>query len=158
MLLKIKKVDSKMVFPQANDIHKVIKFVDEMTYNYHQSTLKSVNLDVVSRQHLYYKSAATYLGMIEDNKPTVIADHIFKLDKNALLINIAQLILENEIFFNFYQNRDINSIISMLKFHYNMNHSTSVRRASTVKSWVQWCDYILKENYIMIEVDNNGLS
>jgi hypothetical protein len=41
MVIKIVKTNPKLVFPQANDIYKVIKFVDDLTNNNHQKALKS---------------------------------------------------------------------------------------------------------------------
>lgn len=60
MLLIIKKENNKKVFPQANDIHKLIKYVDKSTFNYHEDKLKRVNLNYVQRQDDYYKNAAKY--------------------------------------------------------------------------------------------------
>lgn len=99
MLIKIKKPNISITFPQANDIYKLIKFVNNKTFSYYDNYLNIVDFDVVPRQIGYYKSAANYLELIDGNKPTTLAHHIFKLDKNNMLINICQLILQNEIFY-----------------------------------------------------------
>lgn len=156
MLLIIKDEDTKKVFPQANDIHKLIKYVDKKTYNYHEDKLKRVSLDYVDRQEAYYKSAAQYLNLIENNKPTNLAMHIFKFDKNEVFVNLAQLILEHKIFYDYYANRNIEQTINYLIKEYKLNHSTAKRRANTVKAWVKWCENIIKENNILIEVSIDG--
>lgn len=156
MLLKIKKPNPKHTFPQANDIHKIIKYVDKRTYQYHETALRRVNMNFVSRQDSYYKSAAIYLGLIEKNQPTDIANHIFKLDKNNMLVSIVQLILENEIFYEYYKERNLVLVEVYLKKIYNMQNSTAKRRTSTVKSWVSWCDGILKENKLTVGVELDG--
>lgn len=151
MLIKTKKPDLSITFPQANDIHKIIKFVNAKTFNYYDKYLASVDTDVVKRQINYYNSAANYLGLIDENKPTELAYHIFKLDKNNMLISVVQLILQNEVFNIYYKNRDLNQVVYYLKEIYNISESTAIRRSSTVKAWVNWCDIIIKENGILIE-------
>jgi hypothetical protein len=68
-----------------------------------------------------------------------------------MLINVCQLILQNEIFFHYYKNRDLDYVADYLVNVYKMRKSTAKRRASTVKAWVKWCDVIIKENNIVIE-------
>lgn len=156
MLLVIKKENTNKVFPQANDIHKVIKYVDKKTFNYHDEKLKRVRLDYVERQDAYYKSAAQYLNLLDKSNPTELAMHIFKLDKNEVFINLVQLILENKIFYDYFKNRNINRTIDLLSQEYKLSNSTAKRRTSTVKAWVMWCDNIIEENNIAIEVDFDG--
>jgi hypothetical protein len=156
MLLKIKEPNLKHTFPQANDVHKVIKYVDNKTYQYHETALRRVNMNFVRRQDSYYKSAAIYLGLIERNQSTSVANHIFKLDKNNMLVSLVQLILENEIFYVYYKERNLAFVENYLKNLYKMKNSTALRRASTVKAWVNWCDCILKENNLTVGVGSDG--
>ena len=154
MLIIVNKTNSKNTFPQANDIHKVIKYVDERTFQYHHDKLANISLNFVKRQDSYYKSAANYLKLLNGNVPTEIALHIYKLDKNELFVNIVQLILEQEIFLDFYLNRDPIKTVNLLKTNYLMTNSTAKRRSSTVKAWIGWCDQILKENKVLVEVES----
>ena len=154
MLIKVNDTTNNITFPQANDIYKVVKYVDNITFDYLRNELKRVSMDFVSRQKQYYEQAARYLGLIKkDREPTELAIHLFKLDKNELLINIVQLILKNEIFLHFYLNRDESAIIDLLIEKYAFSLITAKRRLSTVKAWIKWCDIIIEENHISIEVE-----
>lgn len=155
MLIKLVDNDFSIVFPQANDIYKVIKYIDNLTYKYHQSALKHVSLDFVPRQEDYYKNAATYLGLYLEGKPTDLALHLFKLDKTQLFINMVQLILKHEIFYRFYLKRDEDAVENHLRSLYKMTPVTAKRRASTVVNWIKWCDAIIKENALVIEEGDN---
>jgi hypothetical protein len=153
MLIKVNDTNN-ITFPQANDIYKVVKYVDNITFNYHHNELKRVSMDFVSRQKQYYEQAARYLSLIKKNRePTELAIHLFKLDKNELLINIVQLILKNKIFLHFYLNRDEAAVTDLLIEKYEFSLITAKRRLSTVKAWVKWCDIIIKENHMSIEVE-----
>jgi len=156
MLIKLVKNDYSIVFPQANDIYKVIKFVDERTYNYYSNTLRIEKLEFVPRQMDYYKNAAIYLGLFESDSPSSLAMHLFKLDKDQLFINLVQLILQHEVFFSFFINRDKTQTKNYLISYYKMNEVTANRRASTVANWIKWCDAIIKENHIKVEVFEDG--
>lgn len=158
MILNIKKTNSRLVFPQANDIHKVIKFVDEMAYHNYKNTLKRINMDFVDRQKSYYKSAAKFLGLIEKNKPTKLGEQIFKSDKDTMMLSIVNLILNQEIFYKYYIHKDVNQVINSLKSIYQMNDTTAIRRSYTVKAWVSWCVIILDQNDEKVEVNINGFS
>jgi len=151
LLIKLKKTDPNKVFPQANDIYKIIKYVNSRTFSYYDHFLQKVEFVVVRRQINYYQSAANFLDLLDENEPTALAHHIFTLDKNTMLINVCQLILQNEIFFHYYKNRDLDYVADYLVNVYKMRKSTAKRRASTVKAWVKWCDVIIKENNIVIE-------
>lgn len=94
---------------------------------------------------------------MNENGPTNLAFHIFKLDKNEVFINIVQLILENEIFYDYFINKDRDRTINLIIKQYSLNKSTANRRASTVKAWVFWCENIIRENSIELEVNDNGL-
>ena len=152
MLVVVKPEPINKTFPQANDIYKLIKFVDEKTFNFHEQNLKRIKLEYVKRQYSYYKSAANYLGLLKDEKPTDLALSIFKLGKNEVLINIVNLVIEKRIFYNYYEYRDIERVKSYLMELYKLSYSTATRRASTVKAWVYWCDHIIKENKLTIEI------
>jgi hypothetical protein len=152
VLIKTKETDFSIPFPQANDVYKVIKYVDEMLYRYHEECLRHISLDVVDRQEGYYRSAAHYLGLMSDNKTTDLAEVFFRMEKNHLFCFIALTILQNDVFLNFYTNRDIDYVVSYLKYNYSFSEKTARRRASTLKGWIDWCDIIIKENNIEVVV------
>lgn len=150
MLIKINNQIRKCIFPQANDIYKVIKYIDQVTFNYHNDNLRRIGLNYVRRQDNYYRSAATFLGLLESNTPTKIAEHIFKLDKEQMLVSIVQLILQDKIFAEYYINRKVTNVEQLIGFEYALSNSTAKRRTNTVKSWIKWCDAIIEENNIEI--------
>lgn len=155
MKISITKNDLSIVFPQANDIYKVIKFVDQNTYNSLSNWLKYSSLDFVTRQKHYYKNAAIYLGLFNKNKPSNLALSLFKLSKNELFISMVGLILEHEVFYLYFINRNKKDVESFLISNYKMNEVTAKRRCSTVVNWIKWCDAIIKENDIVVEVVKN---
>lgn len=152
MLIIKQKEKSDLIFPQANDVYKVLKYVDNLCYNYHKENFDTINDKVVERQKQYYHSAAIYLGLIEYNKANKLAKFIFSMDKKSLLVAIVNLILSKDIFYRYYFNRDIDDTINNISRIYSMSISTATRRASTVKSWVEWCDIIIRDNHVNIEV------
>jgi hypothetical protein len=155
MVIKIVKTNPKLVFPQANDIYKVIKFVDDLTNNNHQKALKRISTIIVDRQKSYYKSAAKFLGLIDKLRPTELGRAILNSEKTEMMLSIANLILNQEIFYKYYLNKDISQVIDTLKTTYNMNDTTAKRRSSTVKAWINWCNIIIEENLQQIEVEIN---
>lgn len=155
MLIKTIKPDKMIVFPQANNIYKILKYVDKKTYNYHNGYFDKIESVFGVRQLSYYKNAAVYLGLLKSEIPTELSMHIFALDKDLLFINVVLLILKNEVFLSYYLYRSIDDVVHYLMLEYEMNYSTAVRRASTVKNWINWCDAIIKENEITIEGELN---
>lgn len=141
-------------FPQANDIYKVLKFIDNSTYGVLKKYLENVSMSLVPRQLDYYKSAASYIGLFDNNQPSSLALRIFKFDKDVVLINIVSLILEDSVFNHYFVNRNIESLVVLLLNQYKINTITAKRRASTVVNWVKWCDQVLKENTITVEIRN----
>lgn len=154
-MIVIPKINSNTkTFPQANDIYKVLKFVDNATYRVLEKYLENVNMSLVPRQLDYYRSAASYIGLFDNNQPSSLALRIFKFDKDVVLINIVSLILEDSVFNHYFENRNIESLVVLLLKQYKINTITAKRRASTVINWVKWCDQVLKENTITVEIRN----
>jgi hypothetical protein len=153
MFLKIKKEDSTGTFPQANDIYKVIKYVDMKIDNRFDQYLSTVVFEFVPRQYAYYRSAAAYLGLLDGDAVTPLARKIFAKNKDDMLLSIACLILEHEAFYTYHKNHDISQVEGVLKNVYQFSDETAKRRTSTVKKWVDWCNIILNEHNFEIEGD-----
>ena len=135
-------------FPQANDIYKIIKFVDNIHSPIPQGRFSNIELEVVPRQISYYKAAAQFLGLLESNKTTDLTKLIFDLDNNILFVAVVNLILRHKVFGMYYQSRNHLVVEEYLTHVYKLNQTTATRRLSTVKKWVEWCDIIIKENEI----------
>lgn len=145
------KENSYSVFPQANDIYRVIAYVSTFVNKSDLYKFNFLKEEITLRQIHYYKSAAEYLGLIEDNKPTDLTKTIFGLDKNQLLINIMQIILSNVCFYDFFKEQNEEKAIEYLINRYSFSNVTAKRRLSTIKAWCKWCKVITKENNIIIE-------
>lgn len=154
MIIKLKEEKYETPFPQANDVYKILKYVNNQLGNIHQRTFKYISDDYVDRQKLYYKSAAQYLGYLDENGPTTFTLKIFMLDPNFIFVYNVHQILSHEIFYNFYVNRNVDMVIQSLIKNYSLSPITAARRTSTVKSWIEWCDLIIKENRLEI-IDGN---
>jgi hypothetical protein len=152
MLVKVKKSNFNVPFPQANDVYKVIKYVDEKLYHYHKGALRHISLDVVERQEGYYRSAAQYLGLMSGDKTTEFSEFCFRMRNDYLFSSIVLAMLQNDVFLHYFINRDIEYVTKYLKHNYGFSQETAKRRASTLKTWIKWCDIIIKENGIEVEI------
>jgi hypothetical protein len=154
MRIKYKKESIETPFPQANDIYKILKFVQNLYNPLNLDRFSNIDLDFVSRQTLYYRAAAQYLGLLNKENPSELAKVIFDLDNNFLFISVVNLILRNKVFGMYYQTRDNSTVENYIGNLYHLNKTTSNRRMSTVKKWVEWCDIIINENNLNLEFED----
>ena len=113
-----------------------------------------------TRQVAYYFSALQFFKFLtHDKKLTDSAKSILGNEK-AIMNNIFKQLEKNELFNKFYmlfkgkdkKEIDINVIIKSLNEEKKgLSESTINRRASTIKSWVEWM------NYYIIEVKDKQL-
>lgn len=150
MRILFKNENLSIPFPQANDVYKILKYMDSQIASYHQKTFSYISDDYVDRQKMYYRNAAQYLGFLVDSTPSDWAKKIFLLEPDYLFVSTAQTILSHEIFFRYYKNRSKDEVTEYLKTNYNLSESTSSRRFSTVQRWVEWCDIIIKDNELEV--------
>lgn len=151
MLIQRRQERNNCLFPQANDIYKVIKFVDNNYKKKYECFLKNISLNVSSRQIDYYKNAAIFLGLYDSKGISDYGKSMFLLDKNDMLVLMVKNILENYIFADYYVHRKVKNVASYLGSNYNYNQVTSLRRANTVKSWIKWVDIIISDFNLQIE-------
>jgi hypothetical protein len=154
MRIKYKKESFETPFPQANDIYKILKFVQNLHNPLNLDRFSNIDLDFVSRQILYYKAAAQYLGLLNKEQTSELTKIIFDLDNNFLFITVVNLILRNKVFGMYYQTRDTLIVENYIQNLYHLNKTTSNRRMSTVKKWVDWCDIIITENNLNLEFED----
>lgn len=152
MILQPFSDNTSVPFPQANDLYKVIKYVDLLVEGYHQKSLINVKIEITPRQVSYYRAAARFLRLIDDNGATEIADFLFKCDRPLLLSGMVKLILDNSVFFEYFWSKDKERVLPMIKEIYGINETTANRRFSTLENWVKWCEIIIEENELEVIV------
>lgn len=150
MIIEIKE-NKYPVFPQANDIYRVIAYVSTFFNENNAYDFNFLKDNITQRQIQYYKSAAEYLGLINKNKPTESARVIFSLKKKDLLINVMKIILGNRCFYDYFKERDNEKAITFLMERYSFSYVTANRRLSTIRAWCAWCLIISEENKITIK-------
>jgi hypothetical protein len=136
-------MQKKIIIPQANNIYFLVKIIDNMLYKKYSDRLAFVNLKITKRQYSYYYEAARFIGLMNDKKITSKARAIFKLDYSEMTSIVARLIIVKEPFSTYYLNRKNSELLDIIKNMSYLSTSTINRRASTVKSWIKWCDSIL---------------
>lgn len=141
-------------FPQANDINKVIALVqagDDIIEN--KEKAKEVINVGTPRQVSYYLSALQYLKYLGQNKK--LTERALKLQnsKSELVSDIYNQLLEDKLFGKAYHDFKVTGKVNidkvtsdLKKENQKLSESTLRRRASTIRSWVEWMYGIDKEN------------
>lgn len=147
-------MNNSIPFPQANDINKVITLVqagDDIIEN--KEKAKDVIKVGTPRQVSYYLSALQYLKYLGQDKK--LTDRALKLQnsKSELVSDIYNQLLEDKLFGKAYHDFkatgqvNIDKVASDLKKEsQRLSESTLRRRASTIRSWVEWMYGIDKVN------------
>lgn len=141
-------------FPQANDINKVIALVqagDDIIKD--KEKAKEVIKVGTPRQVSYYLSALQYLKYLGQNKKLTERALKLKNSKSELVSDIYNQLLEDKLFGKAYHDFkatgevNIDKVTSDLKKeNQKLSESTLRRRASTIRSWVEWMYGIDKGN------------
>lgn len=147
-------MNNSIPFPQANDINKVIALVqagDDIIED--KEKAKDV-IDVgTPRQVSYYLSALQYLKYLGQNKK--LTERALKLQnsKSELVSDIYNQLLEDKLFGKAYHDFKVTGKVNidkvtsdLKKENKRLSESTLKRRASTIRSWVEWMYGIDKEN------------
>lgn len=146
MKIKFVKENLDIPFPQANDVYKILKFVDNLLGNKHEKTFSTISEDYVPRQQMYYKTAAQYLDLLRGVKPTQWAQKVFALEPSFIFTATVHSILSHEVFYKYFITKSSSDVVEYLKRVYQLSDTTAKRRLSTVKKWIEWCEIIIKEN------------
>lgn len=142
-------VNFKIPFPQANDIYKLIYFMNMHTTHLYDDMILNEQFEVVPRQIDYYKNAAKYLDLF-DEEATLLAMHIFSMNYEDMLKHMVYIILSKDIFYMYFKNRDEDEVVSYLEKTYPYSTVTARRRFSTVLSWIKWCDVVINDYQLNI--------
>ena len=147
-------MNNSIPFPQANDINKVITLVqagDDIIED--KDKAKEVIKVGTPRQVSYYLSALQYLKYLGQNKKLTERALKLKNSKSELVSDIYNQLLEDKLFGKAYHDFkvtgkvNIDKVTSDLKKENQMlSESTLRRRASTIRSWVEWMYGIDKVN------------
>lgn len=147
-------MNNSIPFPQANDINKVIALVqagDEIIED--KEKAKEVIKVGTPRQVSYYLSALQYLKYLGQNKK--LTERALKLQnsKSELVSDIYNQLLEDKLFGKAYHDFKVTGEVNidkvtsdLKKENKRLSESTLRRRASTIRSWVEWMYGIDKEN------------
>lgn len=140
-------------YPQANDLDKVVDLISHVKQGHTTKTSLAEIFEFDERQGDYYANAARYLSFISKSNneffTTPLGDEfldirpasqrtefiIRQLMKRPTFRNVFQLIATRNLDFDHISNEEITSFI--INFT-NLTGSTPPRRASTVRSWLNW--------------------
>lgn len=144
--------EPKIPFPQADDFNKILRICEELYIGVMKKDDLINHFNLNNRQYNYYISAGEYLGLIEKMKKqaslSIKGILIFKKDTKEKYLSIVELIFEHKPFYDVFtsilKNKSIpenDDIFLILKENdlYNIDSDVTLRRrASTVKSWINW--------------------
>lgn len=140
--------------PQANDINKVIDLVmaGNDAISDREKAQKVIRVKT-SRQVSYYLAALKYLKYLSTDKKLTLEALELKDSRAKLVNNIYQKLLDNNLFGVAYREFkeqgqvDVEKVFGTLKKkNRKLSDSTLRRRASTIRSWVEWMYEIDKAN------------
>lgn len=147
-----KDIKRNKIFPQSNNIYILIKFLDNKTNFTKREHLKNINIEIHERQVQYYNDALEYLCLFNNGEATKLGHFIMSFDLKFVYASLVKLILEDPIFYDYYKNKDLNRTSKLIKSTYEYSISTSNRRSSTVKNWITWCETIINDFNIRLNI------
>ncbi|MHA1420431.1 MAG: DUF7226 domain-containing protein, partial [Candidatus Heimdallarchaeaceae archaeon] len=159
------ELTAKMI-PQADDIHKIVRFVQEVSKGKNNSKLIADALKFTPRQSSYYRQAAEILQLIslENTKyvltergkdlvrasskeiPKLIYNQIISIPIIEELIIVIKTNKDNQIIYD--------ELIPFIKKKTNLADTTVKRRLRTLFSWFKW----IEENIGTFIVSKNKIS
>ncbi len=139
----------KIVFPQADSINKIIRIISSLDPKMisNKEYIMS-NFGIVYRQAQYYIDAIRFLGII-DNENNITDVGVFVMESKVKNIEICHilrnLIVNKPVFKDVYEYvkkhhslPDKKHIASLIMNYFGLSYVTSMRRTSTVISWINW--------------------
>lgn len=146
------KSKKKAPFPQADDFEKVISIINIDDVNRVKDKIYVSNLlgHISDRQVAYYTSACFYLGILDENKCfTSMGEELRNKNIIEQEIALCMLLVKNDIFSEIYftekifgsklEKEDIIVIMKNNNVHFESDEMYK-RRATTVRSWVDWLE------------------
>lgn len=150
--------DSKVTFPQANHIERVIRVmsVDSPEEIKDKAHMCKILGNITGRQVQYYLAACEYLGLTKaDRTFTELGEYVRNLPYTAKVIQMARIILADSVFGTVYFSEkkygykfDIEEIIAVMRLYCDLSEPVYRRRAQTVSSWLKWINELFNDTFI----------
>lgn len=154
--------EPKISFPQANSFERVINLCELLENSEKGKKEITEKYEFDPRQTNYYTDAAIYLGLVVKKGVRTKSFELSKLGKRILSLNyknrqieFAKLILSHKVFHmtikKYFEklemptDSEIVEIMKECKLYKIGKDSTFYRRASTIKSWVDWIINLITE-------------
>ena len=146
--------ESEIAFPQADSFDRVINLCELLQE--HPMTREEITLNYAFnvRQTNYYTDAARYLGLVDKQRTDDITFTLTSKGRSILRLGYKQrqlafceAILSHKVFADslklWFEQGEINKqdIVAIMKQNnlYNVeSESTYIRRASTIRGWLEW--------------------
>lgn len=135
-------------FPQTNSLSSITKIIRASETSFHDSEeIKKIIGVKTYRQIHYYLSSLRFLGIINDKKELSEFGHeLRKLKNGEFNRKLASKIVSLGIFKEVYELENTNPKLTINEIVEKMGYlkkgyseTTIKRRASTVRTWVDWC-------------------
>ncbi len=151
--------EPKVPFPQADNFNRVINICELVRDNEINKENVRDNYEFVKRQADYYTNAAIYLGFIKRKgdffELTSAGKEIFDMNYKKRQIEFIRSILSHKVFYEvikiYFEQSEVPSnktVVDCMK-KCNLYHvgsdETFHRRASTIKSWINWIIDLVRE-------------
>lgn len=146
--------EPKIAFPQANSLDRVINLCELLQEHPMTREEITINYDFDARQTNYYTDAARYLGLVDKQRTDDITFSLTSKGRSILRLSYKQrqlafceAILSHKVFSDslklWFEKGEIDKqdIVAIMKKNnlYNVeSESTYTRRASTIRSWLDW--------------------
>jgi hypothetical protein len=142
------KAPTDVPFPQADDLSKVFDVTDILAAGPASKEDIAERFDVDPRQGDYYANAAAWLGFVEKSGShfalTKEGKKFIASDRVDRIAQVAERLCEREAFaeaaeaFVARSPLDTKEIADIIARKYPLSGATPIRRAATVRSWIQW--------------------
>lgn len=146
--------EPEIAFPQADSFDRVINLCELLQEHPMTRDEITINYAFNVRQTNYYTDAARYLGLVDKQRNDDITFTLTSKGKSILRLSYKQRqlafcesILSHKVFADslklWFRQGEINNqdIVSIMKQNYLYNiesESTYIRRASTIRGWLEW--------------------
>jgi hypothetical protein len=141
---------SSLLVPQANDLGRVILFVKSLAQGEY---FNASSEEITPRQILYYKSAARLLGLVKSNY-SILTPIGNKLAMAATVAEQYQIVAErfetSDCGWAWLKYCEVDSVYDLdsstaaqflINMTFGLSENTAVRRATTLKQWVDTFKY-----------------
>ena len=151
--------EPKVPFPQADNFNRVINICELVRDNEINKKDVKDTYDFVERQADYYTNAAIYLGLIKKENEifqlTSYGKNILNMNYKKRQLELVKCILSHKVFYNVFKicfeqsempsNKMVVNCMKECNLYKVNSDETFYRRASTIKSWIDWIIDLVRE-------------